>query len=354
MGKSNRRIQIVRSSKKHLSSLSKTSADAILELLTKQFSSVEITEVNQTSDLDQILDYAPDLVFLGMEFVPANDPFDTSFGNRIWLSDFLDRHGIAYTGSRHTAHQLGRDKALAKQRALDFGLKTSKYMVVHQRQRLIENQVTLNYPLFVKPMNGGGGQGIDSNSVVYSFTNLRNKITSITNTHKKDSIIEEYLPGREFSVAILKHHGSDQYMTLPVELIAPKDNNGWRLLSSKVKSADAEKAITVTDQGLKNSVETLAIDVFYALGARDYGRIDIRLDGSGSPHFLEANLIPSLIKDYGSFPKACALNMNMDYEHMIMHIVHLGMSRSEPSFEPEPANANNIRKLHTVSWLSSR
>jgi hypothetical protein len=80
MGKSNRRIQIVRSSKKHLSSLSKTSADAILELLTKQFSSVEITEVNQTSDLDQILDYAPDLVFLGMEFVPANDPFDTSFG----------------------------------------------------------------------------------------------------------------------------------------------------------------------------------------------------------------------------------------------------------------------------------
>jgi len=42
---------------------------------------------------------------------------------------------------------------------------------------------------------------------------------------------------------------------------------------------------------------------------------------------LEANLIPSLIENYGSFPKACMLNDNLDYEPMILRIVHLAAAR---------------------------
>ena len=72
----------------------------------------------------------------------------------------------------------------------------------------------------------------------------------------------------------------------------------------------------------------LALHVFHALGARDYGRIDIRLDGAGVPHFLEANLMPSILKDYGNFPKACMLNETIGYEESILRIVDLAFERS--------------------------
>jgi hypothetical protein len=45
------------------------------------------------------------------------------------------------------------------------------------------------------------------------------------------------------------------------------------------------------------------------------------------PHFLEVNLIPSLIEGYGSFPKAYALNLGLDYETMLTHIVQLALNR---------------------------
>ena len=82
---------------------------------------------------------------------------------------------------------------------------------------------------------------------------------------------------------------------MPIELIAPQDKNGCRILTSKVKSSNIEKASLVYDDDVKSKVMTLALNVFLALGARDYGRIDIRLDSAGIPNFLEANLIPSLI-----------------------------------------------------------
>ena len=78
---------------------------------------------------------------------------------------------------------------------------------------------------------------------------------------------------------------------------------------------------------LNSKLATLALKSFVALGGRDYGRIDIRLDNNGQPNFLEANLIPSLIKDYGNFPKACKLHLNLSYQQMIMQIIGLGMQR---------------------------
>ena len=73
--------------------------------------------------------------------------------------------------------------------------------------------------------------------------------------------------------------------------------------------------------------------VFDALTARDFARIDIRIDKMGEPQFLEANLIPSLINGYGSFPKACVINLDLDYESMILSIVRLALDRAPESVE---------------------
>jgi D-alanine-D-alanine ligase len=332
MKKINRHIEIVSSSESRLSSMSRDSREAIRATLAKHYTRVGITIVNNLADLEALVAARPDLVFLGMKFVPSDAKLSINDPNKIWLSDYLNQSGIAHTGSGQLAHELELNKQLAKQQVLEAGLRTARYQVIKQDQLCAPEMMTLKYPLFIKPTNRGGGLGVDNNSLVHNFEELKLKVEAITQL-QSDSLIEEYLPGREFSVAILKDEYTAEFMVMPLELIAPADENGARILSGQVKSADTETFAEVTDESIKSKICELALDVFTALGARDYGRIDIRLDESGTPHFLEANLLPSLIKDYGNFPKACMLNIGMGYEPMLLSIVSLGLVRNLDHFE---------------------
>ena len=340
MIKLDKHIETIRSSTARLSSLSVASANAIASVLSKHYTTVVVTIIDNFSDLENLVSRRPDLVFLGMNFVPNNPVLGLLDPDGLWVTTYLDEHNINYTGSGQAAHEMAVNKALAKQRVMDNGLKTSPFFVIKQRQIPSKKRLTLNYPVFIKPVDRGGGLGIDSDSVAYSFEQLCAKVQSIATNFQSDSLLEEYLPGREFSVAILKDGLSGQLVALPLELVAPADTRGVQILSGQVKSADAEKVSLVTDVVMKDRIANLAIDVFKALGGRDYGRIDIRLDGSGVPQFLEANLIPSLIQNYGSFPKACVLNIGLQYEPMILNIVRLGLIRNldNSDYDDEPTS----------------
>lgn len=327
--RTNKHIEIVTAANPGLSSMGKTSRTAIRAVLARHYRDVRITIINDIDDLEQLAARQPDLVFLGMKYLP----FGT---DKLWISDYLDRQGIAYTGSGQAAHHLELNKSRAKQRALEAGLRTAKFYVVRQGEQAAPEDHQLEFPVFIKPANRGGGQGVDSQSLAYTQQALRAKVESIRERLGADSLVEEYLPGREFSVAILRDGESSGYSAMPIELVAPPDQNGDRLLSAAVKSADAESFMAITEPGLKQRVNELALDVFRALGARDYGRIDIRLDRQGSPHFLEANLIPSLISGYGSFPKACLLNSGLSHEAMLLSIVGLAMGRGEATITDRP------------------
>ncbi len=333
MLKRDKHIEIARSTTTELSSMSQVSCNAIYDVLSKHFTDVGVTIINNLADLNELVTSQPDLVFLGMEFIPSIPLLGLADPNKIWLTDLLDDHGIAYTGSCRTAHQLGRHKPLAKQRVLDTNLDTPTFCVIERNQPLNWDDIPLNFPLFVKPTNRGGGLGIDSNSVVHNFKQLLSKVRSLNTALGSDVLIEEYLPGREFSVAILKKELSEEHLVMPIELIAPPDKYGSRLLSGQIKSANSELVLAVADSDMKSKISKFAVNVFNALDARDYGRIDIRLDAAGTPHFLEANLIPSLISGYGSFPKACVLNSGLEYEPMIMQITDLGMARNKVETE---------------------
>lgn len=321
-------IEIVCSTVMALSSMSQRSRSAALAVLSKRYARVGITIVNSLSDLEALVAQKPDLVFLGMKFIPVNPDLGLHDPNKIWISDYLDEQGIAYTGSSQMALEFELNKPMAKQRVLNAGLPTSPFYVARQSHLPTREDMSLTFPVFIKPTNRGGGQGIGSDSVARNFTELQAKVQSITSRLQADSLIEEYLPGREFSVAILKHEHSAEFSVMPIELVAEPDKSGARLLGGDVKSSNTERVLEVTDKVIRSKVCALAMEVFYALGARDYGRIDIRLDEDGTPQFLEANLLPSLISGYGSFPKACVLNLGIDYESMILMIVKLGLTRS--------------------------
>ena len=315
-------IEVVRSDRKELSSLSIESAMAIVKSLSRQHENVSLTTINTTNDLDALIERKPDLVFIGMAYI--TDSVEST--QKVWLSEKLERAGIPFTGSPRSAHELGINKDRAKQRVSDRGLATANFCVVNTDQSYSQHK-GLEFPLFVKPISGGGGQGVDEYSIVRTIKQLDDKISSIRDKHNADVIVENYLEGREFSVAIIKDRAFDTLIAMPLELIAPKDINGERMLGHEIKSSNQERAIGVNDPNERNLITKLALDVFHALGARDYGRIDIRCDSKGIPHFLEANLIPSLIEGYGSFPKAYKLNRDVGYDEMIKTIVSLGMSR---------------------------
>lgn len=327
MKKSNKRIEIVSSPSISLSSMSQESRNAILGVLKRHYADVAVTLINDLSDLEALAARRPDLVFLGMDFLPLDTKLHLNDPNKVWLAEFLDDRDIAYTGSRRSAHELEHNKHRAKQAVHDAGLMTSPFIVTnhHESQSLHHN---ITYPVFVKPTNRGGGSGIDGDSYATTLSQLNNKVASISRIFQSDSLVEEYLSGREFSVAILKNDQTGKFAVMPIELVAVSDRNGVKMLSKHVKNSNTEVVLEVIDPILKNAVNKLAISAFKALGARDYGRIDIRLDVSGTPHFLEANLIPSLISGYGSFPKACLLNIGLSYEDMILQITRLGLRRS--------------------------
>ncbi len=326
MIKMNKHIEIVRSSTSKLSSMSKESCSSIYNVLAKYYSHVGISTVNNLEDLERLVNLRPDLVFLGMKFIYID--IGLQLPSKIWISKYLDDEKIIYTGSSQSAHKLEYNKHLAKQQMLNLNIKTSPFYIIRKHALPKRDNRSLRFPLFVKPTNSRGGMGINSQSVVYNITDLYLKVHSIATTLNSDSLIEEYLPGREFSVAILKNKYLKGFYVMPIELATTPDKNGISVLSKKVKSSNSEYVMIVTDNIIKSKIIELSMKAFDAIGGRDYGRIDIRLDKDGVPHFLEANLIPSLIDNYGSFPKACMLNINLRYEQMILDIVKLALTRN--------------------------
>ena len=118
---------------------------------------------------------------------------------------------------------------------------------------------------------------------------------------------------------------------MPIELITEKNEGGDSILGHAIKDADTERVVAVSEGFLRDKVIDLAAQSFRALGGRDYGRIDMRLDQYGTLHFLQANLVPGLAHHSFTsyFTAACQINESIDYESMILHIVNQALSRDD-------------------------
>jgi D-alanine-D-alanine ligase len=322
--KSNKYIEVVGSSNPRLNAMAPDARQTIAATLRKHYAEVGTTIVNNMDDLEALVAKKPDLVVLGMKLVLLDPTKSYDDSPKVWLSSYLEENGIAYTGSDTDALALEFDKHEAKQKTIDAGLRSSAFFISTIAKPTFNHD--LQFPLFVKPTNRGDSKGVDEHSVVYSGADLQAKILSIHNDCGSDALIEEYLPGREFSVAVIRQLHSDDLLAMPIEITTPADKRGHSFLSEAVKEADTEKVLAIHDHELKDSLSTLAIGVFRALGSRDYGRIDMRLDSYGQPSFIEANLMPGL-SDHGYLARCFYLNNRTSYQNMILDIVALGFRR---------------------------
>src|SRR5665213_1495475 len=120
MQKIQKHIEIVRSTTLALSSLSQESCDAIFAVLSRNFADVGVSIVNDVFDLEQLVSKQPDLAFMGLKYLPGKT-------SPIWISDYLEKHGIAHTGSGQPAIEFELNKPLAKQQVQDAGIQTAAF-----------------------------------------------------------------------------------------------------------------------------------------------------------------------------------------------------------------------------------
>ncbi len=293
--------------------------ELLYETLSNYYTKVEISIIEKEEELKELVRKKPDLVISGIKYLGFDlDSIQRKSTNKIWFSDYLDKHGISYTGSSKKSIEYEFDKSKAKKIVSEYGCNTAPFFIAKPDQ-FIQDDLPLDFPLFIKPLYEGDSRGIDSNSLVYNFDNYQRKVSSILENQNTVSLVEKYLNGKEYTVAIIQDFKNNSYHVYPIELLAEKNKNGDRILGFSDKIADKELPLKIENKDVKNIISKLALDSFKALGAKGYGRIDIKMNETGVPYFLEANLIPGLGTGY--LYKCYNLNTGLTYEQMILYII---------------------------------
>ncbi len=239
----------------------------------------------------------------------------------------LEMLGLKYTGSDHLCLASCLDKVRTKQVLLANGLPTPKFKVFSQKISEKEDLSGLSFPLIVKPSKQDGSIGIREDSVVETGKELIKKVNDVLKAYNAPALVEEFIDGREIYVGIL---GNNRPSVLPMtEIDFSLHNSKRRMLPYEAKwleDSDYFKGTGVmcpanVEPALKEKISELAKKAYMALGVKNYGRIDFRVDNSGNPYILEVNPNPNLCKGEGI--SLMAGKMGMSYPEFIEKIMHL-------------------------------
>lgn len=242
---------------------------------------------------------------------------------------------IPYTGSSPLTLALCLNKARAKEIPSHYGIPTPRFLVAYDEKLEIEKY--LSFPMIVKPLLEGSSKGIKNDSVVANSEELKRKVSSVLNDYRQPALIEEYLDGREFTVALLGN-GAD-LKTLPIVEInyssLPEGVNHIYSYEAKWIFDTPENPLDIftcpaeVPERLKKAIDAAAMDAYRALDVRDWCRIDIRLDSAGVPHIIELNPLPGILMDpkcNSCFPKA-ARSAGMTFSQLVNAVVDAARER---------------------------
>lgn len=246
------------------------------------------------------------------------------------LLEMLD---IAYTGSGPLTLAVCLDKVHTKEVLLAEGIPTAAYHVFHQPDDPIPDN--LPFPLVVKLRGEGSSMGLSEDSLVHDRRSLRRQVVRMHDEYGSETLAEEYLPGREFTIPVL---GYDEPFTLPVvescfsnedplkmKLFAPDSWVADRL-EVRVKPQDVQTRCPADiEPELETELRRLALAAFKALGCRDWCRMEFRLDKAGRPRLLELNPIAGIDPTYW-LPRS-ARAAGMSYTDLVEKIIRCAAVR---------------------------
>ncbi len=242
---------------------------------------------------------------------------------------------VPYTGSDPLTLALSLHKGRTKEILAYRGVPTAPFACIETTADL--ERVALPYPVFVKPVAEGSGKGVFADNRCDTAAQLRERARFLLDRYAEPVLVETYLPGPEFTVAILGN--GPQASCLPVI------GFDFSALPAGAPPVYGYEAKWVWDRpeaplaifqcparvpaALYREIERTALDAYHALGCRDWCRVDIRVDRFGVPNILELNPLPGVIPDpamNSCFPKA-ARAAGIGYDELIQEVVRLAWRR---------------------------
>ena len=277
-----------------------------------------------------------------------------SFGGRCRESQvpaLLEMFGVPYTFSDPLVCAATLDKSIAKRLVAERGLATPAFHVIEDASDI--GDVSLRYPVFVKPLAEGTGKGVDHNSLIEDPSKLERICTDMLEEYDQPVLVEEYLPGREFTVGIL---GSGREAcvlgTMEIEIRGKREPAVYSYTNKEECESRIFYRPLLDNPRLKKQVEELALKSYRVLQCRDGGRVDIRCDAAGKPSFMEINPLPGLHPTHSDLPMI-ATQEGMRYEELIGTIIESAFSRVRRSRVPgftKPAKTSVGFKEEEEEW----
>ncbi len=291
------------------------------------FHDVIMIEANEDA-FEKFRKYRPDIVFNIAE--GAHE-----ISREAQIPAILDMLQIPYTGSDPLTLTTCLDKARTKEILSYYKIPTAKFLLAETLNSL-EN-FDLKFPVIIKPVGEGSSKGIFNSSFINNLNELKERLEYNFEIYKQPFLIEEYLPGREFTVALIGNGNEIEilpiveinFSELPDGLIPIYSFEAKWIVDTRDNPLKIFSCPAKIDEQLENKIKEIALKTYEILRCRDWSRIDIRLDENNVPNVLEVNPLPGILPnpdDNSCFPKA-ARAAGFSYEEMINKVLFVALKR---------------------------
>mmetsp|Transcript_32287 Transcript_32287/g.52163 ORF Transcript_32287/g.52163 Transcript_32287/m.52163 type:complete len:395 (-) Transcript_32287:360-1544(-) len=267
--------------------------------------------------LHAISDYGPDVAFIAMHGADGED------GRIQGALELLD---VPYQGAGVLASAVALDKLATKVMVEAVGLPVAKDAVVRRKDiggtldeaKLIAAAEELGVPIVVKTPKSGSSVGVE---VVDSVAALLKKASEYWGEGPSYLLLEQFLPGREFTVPVLDNPDGEPE-ALPLIEIRPKNARFFDYKAKYTAGETDEICPAPVDEDLRLELSRLGVAAHRAVGCVGYSRTDVKLDANGRPHILEINTLPGLTSA-SLLPQAANVS-GLTFPQLIQRLLHHG------------------------------
>lgn len=266
-------------------------------------------------------------------------------------------YGIPYSGSDPLTLSLCLDKARTKEALSAHAIPTARFVVVRELADLPRVTQSLELPLFAKPIHEGSSKGITERNFCETKADLEAQVKFLLETYDQPVIVEEYLPGAEFTCAVLGNGKTARVLPIVGMNFAALPEGALPIYGFEAKwiwdrpERPLEMFECPADIGpaLTRAIERVTLDAYRVLGCRDWSRIDVRLDAAGEPNIVEVNPLPGILPDPADnscFPKA-ARAAGISYDELIQSCLKLAAVRNGVPIGSRLKKIRNVPKTAT-------
>lgn len=294
--------------------VSRWSCEGIARVLREQGYPLSIIDVGQdiASTIASLRAARPDVVFNGLH---------GRFGEDGAIQGVLEWLGLPYTHSGVLASALAMDKVASRRILAAAGLPIARGATVGIAE--LADADPMDVPYVIKPINEGSSVGVE---IVREGSNRRVQIASEWR-FGPEALVEEFVPGRELTVAVL----GDRALT--VTEILPAGDHFYDFEAKYQAGGSAHRVPADIHPDAFAQALSLAVEAHRALGCAGASRTDFRYDdtagdGPGRLVILEVNTQPGMTET--SLLPEQAQFCGMSYGELCAWIVDDALARAAP------------------------